>query len=322
MAFDPDEYLSQPTAATAKPPVFDPDEYLAGAPAVPLPARRPEEAPTMTAAVESPMLPRERPEGAPPRAPVGVDPSQSLYDELANVGRSFKRGVHSLRQGGNVVMAGAEARPLQNLTEVERRVAAGEDVPDKDDLFGARFMTPEQRAALRSELQTNIAGLVKGIAEREADIKSYPVPPEVEKVTGAKTFREGWEAFKEAPTKVIAHLGAESLPQAAPGLVGGLIAGPVGGLAAAGGAAGLGSYGTDYASEILDGLRDAKVDLNNPTAIAKAMEDPALMKRIGERAHAHAAVVGAVDAASLKLAGTSLLPRSVRPQNVLAEKTT
>src|SRR5882672_490110 len=263
MAFDPDEYLNQASAAPP-PAAFDPDAYLAAQPsapsATPLPKPRPEEAPSMTPAVANAPLPQERPESAPPRltaADQAASIGQPLYNELESVGRSFKRGVHSLRQGGDILLGAAESRPLNNLTAIERRIAAGEkpeDIPDNEDLFGARFMTPEKRAQVRSELETNIKGSAQDIAAREADIKSYPVPPEVERVANAKTFREGWEAFKESPIKVIAHLGAESLPQAAPALVGAAVAGPIGGLTAAGAMTGAGSYGTDYASEILDGL--------------------------------------------------------------------
>lgn len=327
-----EEVFGKPSAAGPTKPMSDAEVF--GAQATPLPRARPEEAPSMTAAVENAPLPRERPIEAPARqepssfAPSVVGKEEAaaispLYESVADVGRSFKRGVHSFRQGIDITRGGAEARPLNNLTDIEGRLAKGErpeDIPDAEDLFGARFMSPEQRAGLKEELRTNIAGSVKGVAAREADIKALPVPPEVAKVANAKTFKEGWEAFKEAPIKVIAHLGAESLPQAAPAIAGGLVAGPIGGLTAAGAMTGAGSYGTDYASEILDGLRDAKVDLSDPKAIAKAMEDSALMKRIGEKAHAHAAVVGAVDAASMKLAGTSLLPKAVRPTNVAAEK--
>ena len=215
------------------------------------------------------------------------------------------------------------SRPLNNLTAIERRIAAGEkpeDIPDNEDLFGARFMTPEKRAQVRSELEGNVAGSVKGIAERQKDINQLPPPPEVEKVANAKTFREGWDAFKEHPIKVIAHLGAESAALSAPGILGSLAAGPVAGLTIGATAAGLGSYGVDYASEILDGLRDAKVDLTDEGAIKKAMSDPALMEKIGQKAHAHAVPVAALDAASMKMAGASLLPKAVRPSNVVAEK--
>jgi hypothetical protein len=310
MAFDPDAYLAEAPVPAAAAKGFDPDEYLAAQPtaptATPLPRPRPEEAPSTP--IEQPPLPRERPAEAPPRPAAGVDSSQPLYDELADVGRSFKRGVHQLRQGGNVLMAGAEARPLNNLTSIEERIAAGEkpeSIPDAEDLFGARFMTPEQRAGLRTELQGNVAGSVKGIAEREKDIKALPTPPEVAAVSNAKTFREGWEAFKEHPIKVIAHLGAESAASSAPGIVGSLVTGPVAGLTAAAAVAGAGSYGTDYAGEILDGLRDAKVDLNDEAAIKKAMSDPKLLEKIGQKAHAHAVPVAALDAASMKMAGAS-----------------
>ena len=120
MTFDPDAYLRQeptPQEPPASSGGFDPDAYLAAKPSTPLPTPRPEEAPSMTPAVAHAPLPSERPEGAPPRAsaavPTAEDPSQGLYNELESVGWSFKRGVHSLRQGGNVLMAGAEFAPPQ-----------------------------------------------------------------------------------------------------------------------------------------------------------------------------------------------------------------
>jgi hypothetical protein len=307
---------------TAKPASVMSDEEVFGTPkaSVPLPRERPAQAgapnvspePSSDTSAAVP-LPRSRPVEA-------EGDGDTTFDQM---GQSFTRGVHALRQSGNVAMLGASARPLNNLTAIEDRLAKGEkpdDIPDNEDLFGARYMSPEQRASLKGELTSGVQSAAQGIAARQADIKKIPVDPDVAATVGAETWSDFWTNFKKAPVKIIANVGAESLPMSAPGLLAGAALGPVGGITAAAAGAGAGSYGVDYLSSVLDAMRDEGVDISDPKEVEAAVGNPEFLKKIGEKAHAHAVPVSALDAASMRMAGTSLLPKSIRPGNIVGEK--
>lgn len=257
------------------------------------------------------------------RSAGAVPKQQDERSFLRGIADSATSGFHSLRQQGDALLLGANARPLNNLTAIEQRLASGEDpasIPDADDLLGARWMTPAQREQIKTDLRSNVQSSARDIAARQGDIDQIPVNPVVEKATHAKSFGEFWQHFKEAPLTFIANVGAQSLPQMAPGLAASVVAGPLGGLPATAAAMGAGSYGVDYLSNVLDALREEGVDLKNPAAVEAAFSNPALVDRIGQKAHAHAAAVGAFDAASMGVAGKSMLPARFRPSNIVAEK--
>ena len=59
-----------------------------------------------------------------------------------------------------------------------------------------------------------------------------------------------------------------------------------------------------------------QVDLSDPQRRSRAaMRNQTKMDEIGQKAHAHAVVVGGFDAASMGMAGKSLLPARIRPAN-------
>jgi hypothetical protein len=232
----------------------------------------------------------------------------SMLDKLLG---SLKRGGYALSQQGSALAMGANTRMLQGFDELDRRIAAGEApgaIPDALDPAGYRWMSSEQRSALRSSLGGAISGSVSNIVRREGQRQAIPVDPTIEAALGAKSFADFWFHFSEKPVEFIMTVGAESLPQMAPGLAGAVVAGPIGGLPAAAGAMGAGSFGVDYAAEVLGGLRDEGIDLRDRDAVAEAVSNKDLMARIGRRAFSHAAPVAAFDAASAGLAGLRLVP--------------
>lgn len=232
--------------------------------------------------------------------------AKQASDDLDNMsmverlGGALRRSWHSLQQGFAATDLKANARML---ADIDRALA---DPTTPDDL-GVRQMSPEQIAQLRDSFAAPVQRQAAEIAQREiAKRATAQASPEVQAVQQAKTFGEAWRAFTRAPLDFITTTAAESaLPSAAaivPAIAGGVVAGPAGVVAGMG----AGSFATDYGSQILDALRDDGVDVTNPAAVQAAMADRERVKRIGQRAFAHAAAVGALDAASGGVAGKTL----------------
>jgi hypothetical protein len=224
---------------------------------------------------------------------------------------ALKRGWRGLQQSLSATGMRANANGLAELDKTERLLAAGAkpgSIAMADDVFGAQWMTPEQRTTLRDALGATAGQQAGNIAKLEVEKRAIPQDLVVSAALQSKSFAEFWQNFKEKPLSFITSVGLESLPQSLPGMVAavpaGMAAGPVGVAAAMGG----GSFATDYASSVLEAMQSEGVDIAKPDAITAAVKDNALMQRVGRRAFAHAAVVGAVDAVSGAMAGKSLAP--------------
>jgi hypothetical protein len=242
---------------------------------------------------------------------------------LEQLGNAWERGVLGLRQQGSGLALGADERALQNITAVEGRLARGEDpasIPDIEDTYGVRYMTPDERGALRAQVQRSTGQQTLDIAGREIERNRINVDPTVQAALSAKTWGEFWTHFTEKPLTFIATVGTESLPQMGPTIVAGIVGGLAGGPAGAAAAAGAASYGLDYASSVLDAFRDEGIDLNNPLALRQAVNDPDLMGRVGAKAAAHATAVGTFDALSGGVGSKTLAP--ARITNRLAREAT
>jgi hypothetical protein len=242
---------------------------------------------------------------------------------LEKLGNAWERGVLGLRQSGSGLALGADARALQNITAVEGRLARGEapeDIPDIEDTYGARYMTPDERGALRAQVQRSTGQRVLDVAGREIERNRINVDPTVQAALSAKTWGEFWTHFTEKPLTFIATVGTESLPQMGPTIVAGIVGGLAGGPAGAAAAAGAASYGLDYAASVLDAFRDEGIDLNNPLALRQAVNDPDLMGRVGAKAAAHATAVGTFDALSGGVGSKTLAPAKIT--NRLAREAT
>lgn len=248
------------------------------------------------------------------------DFAKVAHDDIAGMGLleksigAVKRGWIGLQQAGSATALGANARALQGLDALEKRLTGGENpalIPDAADTMGARWLPVAERAALRARLSGAVTGTATSVARLEGERRAIPQDATVAAAMSAKSFGEFWQAFKQKPVEFIATVGAESLPQMLPGLAAaipaGIVAGPVGAAAAMG----AGSFGVDYASTVVDAMRSEGVDVANPLAIQTAVADEALMQRVGRRAYAHAAVVGAFDALSGGVAAKPLVGASV-----------
>jgi N12 class adenine-specific DNA methylase len=222
----------------------------------------------------------------------------------------LKRGWLGMKRGFTANSAMFNARQLESIGKIDR----GEKVQDADDVIGYQHMSPQQRADIKKQTGEAFLGAAKRTAELGQEVQSIPQDPDVAAISNAKSFDEWWTHFKKAPFKFIANTAVESLPNMAPGLVIGGAAGVASQLALKGGALtagaagmGVGSYAVDFPSTVMSALADLKIDTNNPDALAKAFSDPKIMEDVRKQAHAHASVVGALDAASGGVAGKTIV---------------
>lgn len=230
------------------------------------------------------------------------------------VGHSLKRGLKGLQQTGSATALRAKGLGLQNIETIEQRLAAGEDpntIPDSLDIYGIRYMTAGQRAELKNSLLYSSGSSAINIGKLETEKRAIPQDPLVARALQAHDFAEFWSAFIEDPVSFIALVGAESLPQSAPGMIAAVPAGIVAGPTGVAAAMGAGSFGVDYAASVLQAMQEEGIDLTNPEAIAEATQNAEIMARVGQKAFAHAGAVGALDAASGGLAGRSIAPAAL-----------
>lgn len=231
-----------------------------------------------------------------------------------------KRGYLTLKQtpwatglvANQRLAQGAEA----NFAAIETRLANGEapaSIPDSEDTYGVRWMSQQERdefkAKLRASFSSGTGEQATRLAQYETEKRKLPTDPVIAAALQSHTFGEFWQHFSKKPAEFILTVGAESLPASAPGLVAAVPAAMVAGPGGAAVTIGANSFVTDYASSVMEALQDEGVDIKNPDSVREAVKDKELMGRVGQRAFAHATVVGSVDAMSGGLAGKTLVPK-------------
>lgn len=223
---------------------------------------------------------------------------------------------------GSVADKEAYAKELYRIQEIEEEIAQGKDV-------AYRFATAEDEtgqvglAAFLSGKDGMKARLTEAIdqaSERTSRLTRYasffPGAKATQEMMAQDSFSGAMSAFAKDPLMILADLGASSLAQNAPSL----LALPVLGLAGTGaqiaGTFGL-SYAMDKNASVLENLADAGIDLTDPKSIASAYLDPAkrdMLTDAVKRAEKHAAATALFDAASIGLAGVSMVPKSATRQ--------
>jgi hypothetical protein len=230
-----------------------------------------------------------------------------LFGTLAD---SFRRGVPSLKQNASATAMRANANGLAQMDAAEGLLRAGKTGLTLDqDPLGIEYMTPEQRATLRGSFQQAAGSNAATIATAQAAKAVLPAPPVVSDVMRAKGFGEAISAFMQDPVRFVAAVGPESLVQSAPGIAAAVVM--PGGAAAKAATFGVGSFGVDYGSSLLEALGREGVDMSDPAALQRAAANGPLMRRAAAQAMAHAAVVGTVDGLSGGVASRSMLPAKV-----------
>lgn len=246
-----------------------------------------------------------------------VEKAKIAHDDVENMGltetlfNSFKRGVPALRSMLPTISATSHANTLNQFDQID----SGEKI-DKAKLnpIAAIYqgMKPEERKAYRASYTPRIEGVVADsltdLVARTKERQAIPAPGVVGEVMQAKSFGEGFSTFMKDPVKFIFSIGPESMVQQAPGMLAAVLSGnPAIGAASMG----TNSFMTDYAGAIVESLAGMGVDTNDKEAIGKALRNPQMLRQAMSEATSHAAVVGAVDAASGGMAGKSVLPKSI-----------
>jgi DNA repair protein RadC len=154
---------------------------------------------------------------------------------------------------------------------------------------------------------TDAAFLLKENARRRgAAAPSMAVQEGMSQIAGAETYGDAVNAMLQNPSATFTMLVdsiVTSLPLVAPGLA----LAPAGALVA-GTTAALGSGGLEYGAVMTDVLQDRGVDLSDPFAVTRALENPKIMGEIKEKGAKRGLIIGAFDGISVGLAGRFLNP--------------
>lgn len=254
----------------------------------------------------------------------GIEAAVSRYTEangfLDRMGQRLRSGAVTLARNADVTGAvnagealalfdaidrGESPRDLRTRLYGEgyerRRPRSGRD-DLTDQYYGA---SADERAEMREQYQGIFAENLQQAAERTRTAAAIPRNPAADAAIAKadkRDFAGAWDAFMTDPVGVVAQIGVESLPLAAPGLILSVAVGPVIGT-------GVGSVATEYMNAIAAGLADEGLDLNKPETLGK-LRDPEVLERVRRKAAVRAGVVGAFDAASGGLAGVTLLGRA------------
>lgn len=220
------------------------------------------------------------------------------------------------RQAGRV----ADAARLNDIqaqfdrvdVEIARAAEAGEQpFPGGDNPTGFGFdylqATPEQRQQMRERLVGRQTDQLQRAAQDEQALADMPVDPGARRAAELEALGRGSlsataEALAENPGYAFrTSVGAAAT--SAEMLAAGAIAGPL--------AAGAIGFSGEYQSKLLDVLREAKVNPNDPKAVLRALQDDKLMSDAERRASLKAAGTTAVDLVSMGLASNLLVPSRV-----------
>lgn len=217
----------------------------------------------------------------------------------------------SRAQSSSASMAVDYQQELARFDEIDRAEAAGE-VPlgtreqrEQAGMYGLQYLgaDAEQRRLIREQLTGGQALQAGEVAGNEQALRGFPQDP-----TATRAERLGgdagatWQAITEEPS-YLWRAGAESAPNMLESLLAGAVSGPAGAAAT--------SFSMEQGAKRLDVLREAGVNLADPRAFLKALQDDDLMAEAERRASLKAAGVAGIDLLSFGLAGKLLAPVSV-----------
>lgn len=223
---------------------------------------------------------------------------------------------------GSASDAEAYSKELRRIQEIEDEIAQGKDV-------AYRFATAEDETGQvglaafmvgKEGMKARIAEQIEKASERTARLTRYasffPSAQATQEMMAQDSFSGVMSALAKDPLTVLADLGVGSLTQNAPSLLALPILGAGGIPAQMAGTFGL-SYSMDKNASVLENLADAGIDLTDPKSIASAYLDPekqGMLTSAFKRAEKHAAATALFDAASIGLAGVSMVPKSATRQ--------
>lgn len=227
--------------------------------------------------------------------------AQKIGDELSQIGSDLVRGAKSALAGSNMAAA---AYVADRLNEARQQV----------EWFEANGATDAKEYAywkgqldnLTKQAGQSVPVAVSRATEAQDYAEKNPPRAAVTKMTGAKTFGEAFDAFKEAPYDAIAGVTAESAPSMVPALVAGAI-NPVLGVGTMGASSGV----TEFGSSLSDFARKQGVDVRNEKALRDFLSDPDTLKQALAFAGTRAGIIAAADAATAGLASKTMAPKAI-----------
>lgn len=176
--------------------------------------------------------------------------------------------------------------------------------------------TPEQREVMRSNLQAQQAEQLGSAAADERTLADMPVDPGARRAAQLEAAGQGSlaataEALAENPGYALrTTVGAAAT--SAPMLLAGAAGGPLAGAAV--------GFSTEYNAKVLDVLREAGVNPDDPKAVIRALQDEGLMADAERRAGLKAAGTTAVDLVSMGLASKLLAPARIAGRTLSASQ--
>jgi hypothetical protein len=203
------------------------------------------------------------------------------------------------------ILPGLEVSAIQKQINTIREGKGG----PRDPITGESLpFQPEEADAAIKMLQAQQSEAQKKVMAAQAEAGKYQTRPAVAALGNAKTAREAFDLFQVDPLGVMSSVSLESLPQMGPALIlGAVTRNPTVGALAMGST----SFAGELSSGITEYFQDKGVDVKNPVAVNKALNDPVLFAEAYNHALTRASIIAPLDAASAGLASKMLVPKQV-----------
>jgi hypothetical protein len=235
--------------------------------------------------------------------------------ELEEKTRQYEEEVPFLQRQTDPLMSGVKIIPaniynnqvisLQKEIDAIREGRVGPRDPNTGEMLP---FSPEESDIAIQRIQARQAEALQKVMASQAEAGKYRKRPGVETIGKLNTAKEIFDAFQVDPFGVMASVSLESIPTMVPALVlGAVTRSPMAGALAMGST----SFGTELASGVTEYFQDKGVNVNDPIAVNKALNDPEMFQKAYKHALTRASIIGTLDTASAGLASRLLVPKQV-----------
>jgi hypothetical protein len=264
-----------------------------------------------------------------PRGAFAAQPGAGLTEQqkrqLAEATAKYEAEVPFLQRQTDPIKAGvkglATVIPNLEITSIQKEINAIREgkVGPRDPVTGEMLpFQPEDAEAAIKSLQARQAEAQKKVMGVQAEVSQIRKRPAVELLNDVTTARQAFQAFQADPLGVMASVSLESLPQVAPALVlGAITRNPTVGALAMGST----SFASELSSGVMEYFQDNGVNLRDPIAVNKALNDPTLFAKAYEHALTRGSIVALADTAAAGLASKMLVPKGVIKNQFAKEAT-
>jgi hypothetical protein len=251
-----------------------------------------------------------------------VQPSTGLTEQqkkqLAEATAKYEAEVPFLQRVTDPLKSGFAAAkgilPGVQVANIQKEINLIREGKATDPI--GRPLTPEAAEARLKELQGAQAQSQQRLMETQAESAQYQKRPTIQALGDVKTARQAFDAFQVDPLGVMASVSLESIPQIVPALVlGAVTRNPKVGAMAMGST----SFASELSSGITEYFQEQGVNVKDPTAVNKALNDPTLFAKAYEHAMTRASIIGLADTAAAGLASKMLVPKGVVKNQVAKE---